>query len=116
MENAKAQLENMISLKRFSAQLGMTPKTFSRRFIQSDFLEYLRIGSKTLISIEQIRRVQEHSELFISFCEADEIVGASIGHSANLVRQKRLNPVHLHETGYVSTIRLLRRHDVIEIK
>ncbi|WGK89283.1 TniQ family protein [Pseudomonas migulae] len=114
--NAKAQLQNMISLKRFSAQLGMTPQTFSRRFIQSDFLEYLRVGSKTLISIEQIRRVQEHRELFMSFCEADEILGASIGHSANLVRQKRLNPVHPHETGYVSTVRLLRRHDVIEIK
>ena len=114
--NAKAQLEKMIPLKRFSAQLGMTPQTFSRRFIQSDFLKYLRIGSKTLVSIEQIRRVQEHRELFMSFCEADEFLGASIGHTANLVRQKRLNPVHPHETGYISTVRLLRRHDVIEIK
>jgi AraC-like DNA-binding protein len=114
--NAKAQLENMISLKRFSAQLGMTPQTFSRRFIQSDFLKCLRIGSKTLVSLEQIRRVQEHRALFISYCEADEILGASIGHTANLVRQKKLHPLHLHDTGYVSTVRLLRRHDINEIK
>ena len=113
---AKAMLEKMTTLKRFSALLGMSPQTFSRRYIQSGFLEHIRIGSKTLVSTEHIHRVQEHRDLFISFCEADEILSTSIGHTANLVRLKKLSPVRPSEIGYVSTVRLLRRHDINELK
>lgn len=113
---AKTTFENMTSLGSFSAKFGMTPQTFSRRYIQSNFLEHIRIGSKTLLSMEQIQRVKEHRDLFISFCEADEILGTPIGHTANLVRLKKLKPVLPDETGYISTVRLLRRHDVNKIK
>lgn len=114
--NAQALLKSTVSLKCFSAQLGMSSQTFSRRYIQSDFLKYIRIGSKTLVPMEQLHRIQEHRDLFVSFCEADEIFGAPIGHTANLVRMKKLSPILPNEAGFVSTVRLVRRHDVNEIK
>ncbi|SFO78782.1 TniQ protein [Ectopseudomonas composti] len=114
--NAQALLKTMISLKCFSAQLGMSSQTFSRRYIQSDYLKYIRIGSKTLVPVEQLHRIQEHRELFVSLCEADEILGAPIGHTANLIRMKKLTPLHSNEAGYISTVCLVRRNDINEIK
>lgn len=113
---AKALFEEMLPLKNFADRLGMTPQTFSRRYIQSNFLEHIRIGSKTLVSAGCIHRLQKHRELFISFCEADEILSVSTGHTANLVRMKKISPISPNENGYVSTVRLLHRHDVNEIK
>lgn len=116
VKNAQALLKSTVSLKYFSAQLGMSSQTFSRRYIQSDFLKYIRIGSKILVPVEQLHRIQEHRYLFVSLCEADEILGAPIGHTANLIKIKRLSPLFPNEAGYVSTVRLVRRHDVSEIK
>ncbi len=114
--SAEARLKQMISLKVFSAQLGMAPQTFSRRFIQSDFLPQIRLGSKIFLSVEDIERCEKHRRLFMTFCEADEALGAANGHTANLVRLRKLSPLVPGEPGYVSTVRLLHRHDVNAIK
>jgi len=114
--DATSRLKKMVALKAFSTRLGMTPQTFSRRYIQSQFVTYMRLGSKILLSLEDVERIQQHRELYVTFCEADEMLEASNGYTANLVRLKRLSPLGPSELGYVSTVRLLHRNDVNQIK
>lgn len=116
VKKTKAMLASMVSLKGISLIVGMSPQTFSRRYIQSGYLKHIRLGNKTLLPEDHIRRVQEHRNVFISVCEADGMLGASNGHTANLVRLKKLTPLTSDEEGYVSTVRLLRRTDVNKIK
>lgn len=113
---ASSRLNKMVTLKVFSTRLGMTPQTFSRRYIQSEFVPHIRLGSKTLLSLDEVERIQQHRELYVTFCEADQMLVATNGHTANLVRLKRLSPLGPDEFGYVSTVRLLHRHDVDQIK
>ncbi|MDT4790011.1 TniQ [compost metagenome] len=111
----KSLLEEMLTLKNCADEVAMSSQTFSRRFVQSGFIEHWRLGSKTLIPKKQLTRVQEHCRLFVSFCEADSILSAPLGHSANLAKTGKLHPVLPNDPGYVSTVRLLHRGDVEKI-
>lgn len=112
----KSLLAEMLPLKICSDEITMSPPTFSRRFLQSGYLEHIRIGNRILIPSQQLNLAKEHRRLFLSYCEADEILGTPFGHSANLTKTGRLKPVAKTEQGYVSTVRLLRRCDIDEIK
>lgn len=116
VSTAKSALAEMLPLKVFSNEISMSPPTFSRRFLQSGYLEHIRVGTKVLIPSQQMALVKEHRMLFLSFCEADEILGTPFGHSSNLVKTGRLKPVAKTDQGYVSTVRLLRRCDIEKIR
>jgi hypothetical protein len=112
----KSVLAGMLPLKSFSDETAMSPPTFSKRFLQSGYLEHIRVGKKILIPSQQLALVKEHRRLFLSFCEADELLGTPFGHSANLAKTGRLKPVAETEQGYVPTVRLLHRSDIDKIK
>lgn len=112
----KSLLEEMLTLKNCAAKVALSSQTFSRRFVQSGFIEHLRLGSKTLIPKKQLARVQEHRQFFVSFCEADNILNAPLGYSANLARTGKILPIMPDDPGYVSTVRLLRREDIAKIQ
>ena len=79
-------------------------------------MEHIRGGAKVFIPSHQMARVIEHRRSFLSFCEADEFLGTPFGHSSNLTKTGRLNPVSKTDQGYVSTVRLLHRCDVEKLR
>lgn len=116
VSTAKLALADMLPLKVFSLEIDMSPPTFSRRFLLSGYVEHIRVGAKVFIPSHQMARVIEHRKSFLSFCEADELLGSPFGHSSNLTKTGRLNPVSETDQGYVSTVRLLRRCDVDKLR
>ena len=116
VSTAKLTLEEMLPLKVFSLEINMSSPTFSRRFLQSGYVEHIRVGAKVFIPSHQMARVIEHRRSFLSFCEADEFLGTPFGHSSNLTKTGRLNPVSKTDQGYVSTVRLLHRCDVEKLR
>lgn len=114
--NTKALLERMLTLKSCARELSMSPQTFSRRFVQSGFVEHLRLGAKVFIPQNRLTQLKEHRLSFVSLCEADEMLDGPIGYSTNLVRMGKINPISPGEPGYVPTVRLLHRNEVNRLK
>lgn len=108
---AKQWLDGARKLADVAFEEGSTVRQIEVRFIRSGYVKPLYIGVWTLISADDVMRIQEHRKQYCTCAEAAAHIGAQTRHFNNMIKLGKITPVPPEESG-VGSIILLRWSDI----
>ncbi len=108
---ANRWLESSSTIEAVAENENTTSHQIRIRFIQSGYVKPLRLNGKTLLSNEDVVRIEDHREIYCTCAEAATHVGTQQRHFHNMIKLGKIAPVPAEESG-VDTITLLRWNDI----
>jgi len=107
----KAWIDGSVTLEDAVLETKVSSQALIRRFVNTGFINIVKIGRLAFLSREDLSKIKENLELYCSCDQADKYLNAPNGHTSNLISTHRVKIVPASKTG-IDTIRLLLWSDV----